>query len=91
MVSDRNLTVMAYNSARNCKEALLAAFIIPGTDGKAIAELKTNLDASNAQFKASLETLFKTLPKPQPAPTERIARPTRSGGWGKVTDRNRGK
>jgi len=69
----------------------MAVFNIPGTDAKAIAELKTNLDASNAQFKASLETLFKKPAKPQAASTERAAQPKRSGGWGKVTDRSRGK
>jgi hypothetical protein len=82
---------MAHNSARNRVETSLATFSIPGTDAKAIAELKTSLDAGNAQFKANLETLFKNPAKSQPTPVERAAQPKRSGGWGKVTGRSRGK
>ena len=70
---------------------IMATFTIPGTDAKAIADLKTTLDAGNAQFKASLETLFKKPAQPQPASAERPAQPKRSGGWGNVTDRSRGK
>jgi len=69
----------------------MAVFNIPGTDAKAVAELKTRLDAGNAEFKASLETLFKKPAKPELASTERAAQPKSSDGWGKVTDRSRGK
>jgi hypothetical protein len=67
----------------------LAGFVIQGIDSKAIAELKTNLDAGNAQFKASLGAAFKTPAKPQAAPTQQAANPTRSGGWGHVTEGRR--
>ena len=69
----------------------MAAFFIPGIDSKAVAELKANLDANNAQFKASLGAAFKTPSKPQTATLDQTAKPKPSNGWGRVTEGRRGK
>jgi hypothetical protein len=69
----------------------MAAFVIPGTDSKAVAQLKANLEANDAQFKANLGALFKTPPRPQTAPMNQTAKPKPSTGWGRVTEGRRGK
>ena len=70
-------------------------FVIKGTDDKARALLKTNLEKQNTAFEQSLNSLFPAAPIAKPV-VKKVAKPekpamTSTGGQGKRlgTDQNR--